>query len=85
MSTEEPKVESKVETPKKQITSKKLKPVNIGDTVKFFDEQNREFKGVVKKVNGTKASIRVSRLRGHSQVYLGVPQSTNKRIKPRFN
>lgn len=85
MSTETPKVESKAETPKKQTPPKKQKSVKIGDAVKFFDEQNREFKGKVEKVNGTKASIRVSRLRGHSQVYLGVPQSLNKLTKPRFN
>ena len=58
----------------------------VGDKVKFFDEQNREFKGVLEKVNSNKtATIRVSRMRGHSQTYLSVPKSPNKKIKPRYN
>ena len=58
----------------------------VGDKVNFFDEQNREFRGVLEKVNPNKtATIRVSRIPGHSQTYLSVPKSSKNKIKPRYN
>lgn len=87
MSQQTPNVEKSIvqESKAKPVKTEKLKPVKIGDHVKFFDEQNREFNGIVESANRKNYNIRVSRLYGHSQVYLGVPQSTKKKIKPRFN
>jgi len=64
----------------------KEKKYKVGDKVKFYDEQNKEFNGVIEKINPNKtASIKVSRLIGHSQIYLSVPFSSNKKTKCRYN
>jgi len=64
----------------------KEKKYKVGDKVKFYDEQNKEYNAVIEKLNSNKtATIRVSRLMGHSQIYLSVPYSTNKKTKCRYN
>jgi len=70
----------------KTTTKPKETKSKVGDKVKFFDEQKREFKGVLEKINpDNTATIRVSRISGHSQIYLSVPKSSNKKIKLRYN
>lgn len=67
-------------------TNTKKTKSKIGDKVKFYDEQNREFNGTIEKLNSNNsASIKVCRLMGHSQIYLSVPCTTKKEKFPRYN
>ena len=83
---------AKLTTPKEtkykvtKVTKPKETKSKIGDKVKFFDEQNREFIGIIEKINPQNfATIRVSRIPGSSQIYSTVPKSSNTEIKPRYN
>lgn len=53
--------------------------VKQSETVEFYDEYNQKKSGIVEKLKGLKADIRVQR-----KLYLSVPNTKSKSTKPRF-